>query len=119
MNALSELMSGDAVWAVLAAVILPAIGGLWWYIVMKTSHLYSKVAEVKEDLAAKTEQLERLRHDFKNQKLVVDWNAQKLAERETDINYLFWELNKDYHNEQSLKAERPSNRQPLRRPEQP
>lgn len=118
MNALSELMSGDAVWAVLAAVILPSIGGIWWYLVTKTSHLYSKIAEVKEDLAIKNEQLLRLKHDLKNQRMVVEWNSQKLTERDTDLNYLFWEMNKDYNNEQGVKAERPSNRQSLRRPEQ-
>ena len=118
MNALSELMSGDAVWAVLAAVIFPSIGGIWWYVVTKTSHLYSKIAEVKEDLAIKNEQLLHLKHDLKNQRMVVEWNSQKITERDTDLNYLFWEMNKDYNNEQGVKAERSSNRQPLRRPEQ-
>ena len=119
MDTISQLMSGDAVWAVLAAVILPSIGAIWWYLVTKTSHLYSKIAEVKEDLAIKNEQLERLRHDVRNQRMTVEWNSQKLAERDTDINYLFWEMNKDYHNEQGFKAERPTNRQPIRRPKQP
>ena len=110
MGALSELMSGDAVWAIQAAIILPSLGAIWWYLVTKTNHLYSKLSEVKEDLAIKNEQIARLKHDLKNHRMAVEWNAQKLVDRETDINYLYWHINKDINHEQSKQAKRPTDR---------
>ena len=117
---LSQMLSGDGVWMVIAATVIPAIGGIWWYIITKVSHIYSKLAAVQAELATKTEQIARIKHDYKNLKQVADWNAKQIADREYDLNYLFWEINKKENaNEQSVQAARSAYRQPSRRPEQP
>ena len=117
----SNLMSSDAVWAVIAAILLPTLGSLWWYTIHKVSHLYAKLAELKEVESVQAEQIERMRHDFKNLRLVVDWNTEQLKAREMDINYLYWaQIQKGgVPDEQGYPAPRSSNRQSIRRPEQP
>ena len=109
---LNDLFSSDAVWTVLAAVVLPTIAGIWWFMLSKTSHLYSKLSLVSQDLATKTEKLQNLRHDMKNQRMAIEWHSKELAKLATDLNYVFWELNKKGPNDQGKQTQGPSNRQP-------
>ena len=116
----SQMLSGEGVWMVIAATLIPAIGGIWWYIITKVSHIYSKLATAQADMAAKTEQIDRLKHDYKNLKHVVEWNSKKVSDMESDLNYLFWELNKkETAHEQSIQTKRSSYGQSPRRPKQP
>ena len=116
---LSNLMSSDAVWMVVAAGVLPTLGSLWWYTIHKVSHLYSKVSELKEIESVQAEQIERLRHDARNQRMIVDYNSEQLKAREMDVNYLYWaQLQKDGGlNEQGFQAPRSIDRQSTRRPQ--
>ena len=105
---------------VVAATLLPAIGAIWWYTITKVSHIYSKLSLAQVDLATKTEQIERINHDLKNLRQAAEWNTKKISDREADLNYLFWELNKkEPTHEQSIQTKRPSHGQSPRRPQQP
>ncbi len=107
---INELMSSDGLWMVLAAIILPTLGGLWWYSIHQLS-------AIRETNATQTEKIERLAHDFRNSRMVIEHLDLEFRRLEQDINYLYWEATKGVNYEQSVKAKRSSNRQPPRRPE--
>ena len=109
---MSDLMTSDGIWSIVSIILIPAFAALSVYTINKVSHLYSKVSEIKEDLAIKTEQYERLRHDMRNQRMVLEFNGTKHAQTDADINYLYWELDKEpIQYEQSNKAEGRTDRQ--------
>lgn len=107
---INELMSSDGVWMVIAAVLLPTIGGLWWYSIHQLS-------AIRETNASQTEKIERLAHDLRNIRQVIEYHDLEFRRLEQDINYLYWEATKGVNYEQSVKAKRPSNRQSLGRPQ--
>jgi len=117
MTSLSQLMSGDAIWAILAAIILPSIAGIWWYIISKTSHLYSKIAEINNTLAERGAMIKQFERYTKHIDDTLAQHDLELRNREHEINFLFWELTKDKPNEQGQQTKRPSDRQSIRRPQ--
>ena len=107
---INELMSSDGLWMVIAAVLLPTLGGLWWYSIHQLS-------AIRETNATQTERIDRLQHDLRNARQVIEHHDLEFRRIEQDLNYLYWDASKGVNYEQSVKAKRPSNRQSPRRPE--
>ena len=106
----SELFSADSLWAVLAVVLVPAIGSVAWYAVTKINHLYSKVAEINTTLAERGTLIKQYEKLAEHVEETLGRHDLELRSREHEINFLFWEMNKDRPNEQSKQAPRPFDR---------
>ncbi len=117
---MSEIFSNDGIWIIISAILLPTMVATWWYMLNKTSHLYSKIAQHEATLAERGAYMEFATRQFEIMIEDIDQLKSATSQMQTEINYLYWDLYKEMTNEnkQGVKAKRPANRQSLRRPEQ-